>query len=347
MNMDSSLHLFVTAFLANHGLSPGEYGHFPLTGDGSNRRFSRISSSHSDRSFILMENPPIHELKKNENRAYLMIGRHLFKKGIPLPEIYCHDLNHGWFILEDLGNENLQNRAKFTRNRIYLYEKAVDILFRLQIEGARGFDTRWCYQTAAYDEYVMRHYEAEYFRDSFLINYLGMRKNWTELESAFDYLISIALMAKNHHFLHRDFQSRNIMIQDNRIGVIDWQGGRLGPLSYDLASLLIDPYVGLSAKEKNGLFQQYLSLLKGHKTEWVEPFQRYFPYIAVQRNLQILGAYSFLTKTQGKSHFEKYIPPAIKSLQDLIDELADPKLSPLHDLTRSLLPISIPSSNHP
>lgn len=345
MNMDSPLHRFVGAFLADHDLIPEDFGLSPLTGDGSDRRFRRIGASPSDPSFILMENPPTNEYGKRENSAYLRIGRHLFEKGLPLPEIYTHDLQHGWFILEDLGDENLQKRAGLNETRIHLYEKVIDSLFRLQIEGAMGFDTNWCFQTAVYDEFVMRHFEAEYFMDSFLIKYLGMEVGRQGLEPAFEYLRSIAGMADNRHFLHRDFQSKNIMVLDDRIGIIDWQGGRLGPLAYDLASLLIDPYVGLSAKEQDRLFQQYISLLKGYKKEWVEPFQRYYPYLAIQRNLQILGAYSFLTRAQGKRYFEKYIPPALQSLHALIDRLADPKLSPLHDLSQTLLSVSIFSYN--
>lgn len=340
--MDSPLHRFIGSFLENRGLSPEEFDLFPLTGDGSDRRFSRIGACGPDLSFILMENPPVNGYRKRENSAYLRIGGHLFKRGLPVPEIYVHDLHHGWFILEDLGDENLQKKAGSRENRIPLYEKAIDTLFRLQIEGAPGFDTNWCSQTAVYDEYVMRHYEAEYFMESFLIEYLGMEIDRRGLESTFDYVRSVALMADNRHFMHRDFQSRNIMVLDDRMGIIDWQGGRLGPLPYDLASLLIDPYVGLSEKEKNHLYKQYVSLLKGYKSEWIDPFQRSYPFLAIQRNFQILGAYAFLTRTRGKGYFEKYIQPALLSLHALIDELADPNLSPLYDLVEHLLSVVLP-----
>jgi len=164
-----------------------------------------------------------------------------------------------------------------------------------------------------------------------------MKSDWRELEGPFDYLSSIASKADNKHLLHRDFQSRNIMVNNNQLGILDWQGARLGPLSYDLASLLIDPYVDLSADEKKHLYQQYLSLMKEYQSAWIEPFERYFPYIAIQRNLQILGAFSFLTKVQGKTYFADYIVPALKSLYLLLDELADPGLSYLTNLVRSLV----------
>ncbi len=182
----------------------------------------------------------------------------------------------------------------------------------------------------------MRRYEADYFRDAFLSSYLGLTRDWSELEGPFDHLAEMASRADNHFFLHRDFQSRNIMVSDNRTGILDWQGGRLGPLPYDLASLIIDPYTDLSDHEKDKIYQYYLLLLRDYQPKWVDPFKKYFPYLAIQRNLQILGAFSYLTKVQGKPYFEVYISPALKSLYGLLDELSDPKLAGLKGLLNSM-----------
>ena len=332
---------FVEAFFKDRGLPHRDIRLIPLEGDGSVRLFTRIVSSASHQTFILMENPPGTDYAKKENSAYLRIGNHLIKKGLPIPTIYCYELQHGRFILEDMGDTNLQSMASHMTNRANLYERIIDILFRLQIEGAQGFDTGWCCQTPTYDKYVMRHFEADYFMDSFLSNYLGMKTEWTEIDTLFDYLASVASMADNHHFLHRDFQSRNIMISDNRIGVLDWQGGRLGPLPYDLASLLIDPYTGLSEDEKDQICEQYLLLLKSYRPQWVEPFRKFFPYLAIQRNLQILGAFSFLTRVRGKVYFERFIPRALKSLFSLLERLGDSRLLPLKDLIGSVLSMNL------
>jgi aminoglycoside/choline kinase family phosphotransferase len=126
------------------------------------------------------------------------------------------------------------------------------------------------------------------------------------------------------------------MILKEGIGIIDWQGGRLGPLAYDLASLLIDPYAQLSKEEAEGVYQHYLLLLKEYEFRSLDPFKRSYPYLAIQRNLQILGAFSYLSKAQGKSFFETYIPPAVKTLHNLLDELKDPKLSSLKDVLNTL-----------
>ncbi|MBW2609813.1 MAG: phosphotransferase [Deltaproteobacteria bacterium] len=336
MTPDPPIKEFIGAFLRDRGLPSKQISFHTLAGDGSTRIFRRIILSQSSPTFIAMENAPASEHLRRENLAYLMIGKHLFQKGLPLPAIHRFDLEKGWFIMEDMGDRSLQDEVSPHKDRISLYQKVLEILFRLQIEGSQGFNTEWCYQTERYDRSVMRHNETDYFRDAFLSNYLGMKKDWPELEGPFDHLAETSSGLDNHHFLHRDFQSRNIMIYDGKMGILDWQGGRLGPLPYDLASLLIDPYTDLSVHEREQIYQIYLLLLKDYQPTWLDPFQRYYPYLAIQRNLQILGAFSYLTKVQGKTYFEAYIPPAVRSLNRLLDELRDSKLSPLKDLLNDL-----------
>jgi aminoglycoside/choline kinase family phosphotransferase len=329
---------FIGNFLREVGL-PAEDLHFhSLPSDGSKRLFWRLTPK-SDATFMVMENAPTDDFARRENVAYLMIGRHLFRKDLPVPEIHRFDLTNGWFIMDDFGNANLQESASLKEDRVSIYERVIEILFRLQTEGAEGFNTEWCCQTERYDPLVMKQYEANYFRDAFLHKYLGLKKDWPELEAAFNHLAETASKADDHHFLHRDFQSRNIMIREGKIGILDWQGGRLGPLAYDLASLLIDPYTGLSSYERDEIFQHYVRFLSKYESRLVKPFKKYFPYLAIQRNLQILGAFSFLSKVQGKTYFEDYISPALISLQHLLENLNDPHLSPLKDAANSLPPM--------
>jgi aminoglycoside/choline kinase family phosphotransferase len=325
----SALAAFVQEFL-------GESGSFaPIAGDGSRRIFWRIGDPKSNLSWIAMENAPTDDYTKRENAAYLNIGRHLRDKGLPLPEIYRFDLDKGWFIMEDFGDVSLQTACERARERIPLYLPVVEILFQQQTRGSEGFNTAWTCQTDTYDRNVMRRYEVDYFKEAFLKTYLGFRKEWPGLESSFDHLIEEASKAENRFFLHRDFQSRNIMLKGNKMGILDWQGGRLGPLAYDLASLLIDPYTMLAVPEKEELYNRYCQLLRQNQPERLASFERFFPYLALQRNLQILGAFSFLSRVRGKSHFEEYIPGALKSLRHLLEEVKDGNLSSLRDLVNS------------
>ena len=156
------------------------------------------------------------------------------------------------------------------------------------------------------------------------------------LKGAFDHLAGTASEAGSRFFLHRDFQSRNIMVRKQGLGILDWQGARFGPLAYDLASLLIDPYVDLSGDEQRQIYCYYLEVLGKTLPEEERSFEKYYPYLALQRNLQILGAFSFLTRSRGKTYFEAYIPAAVRTLRGLLKDLNDPGLSPLKDLADSL-----------
>jgi len=333
---DSGIAAFVRLFLKDRGLPSEDFACHALAGDGSKRVFRRVAPLGSKRTYIAMENRPVDAFSDRENKAYLRIGVHLHEKGIPVPEIYRYDLTNGWFIMEDMGTVSLQEAILGTRDRLRLYEKVVKILFRLQKEGSVGFDTSWTCQTERYDRDVMRRFEADYFREAFLHHYLGLKKEWPELEGPFGHLAERAGKGGGDFFLHRDFQSRNLMVGDAKIGVLDWQGGRLGPLGYDLASLIVDPYTGLSGIEREGVFQSYLEVLEEALPEEVDLFRRGFPYLAIQRNLQILGAFAFLSRFKGKTYFEAYIPGAFHSLRRMVHELEDRGLSKLLDLLNAL-----------
>lgn len=333
--MDQGFKQLLTAFLVK-STGHQKFSFEPLAGDGSHRLFWRVSATETGKSLIAMANPPITPDRGRENSAYVMIAHHLQQKGISLPVIYQYDLAMGWFIMEDLGSVNLQEAVLSCNDPIPLYSRVVKHLFRLQTLGHEGFDPSWCAQTKHYDRTVMLKYEAHYFRDAFLEGFLGYKQPFYGLETAFDHLAEKASRANGHFFMHRDFQSRNIMVDGEKIGIIDWQGGRLGPLAYDLASMLLDPYVLLSEFQRRKIFDAYVDLLKGYNPALAGPFKRDYPYLAVQRNLQILGAFSFLSKVMNKMQFAAYIPGALKTLEALIDDLGDPRLKPLGELVKNI-----------
>ena len=334
---EGAMRAFVHSFLMDAGIPAKDFQWQSIPADGSTRLFWRISVPTSGIRYIAMENAPNTPFQNRENLAYLEIGRHLFKKGLPIPEIYRADLTTGRFIMEDIGDTNLQGRVAQLKEKVPLYQKIVEILIRLQMEGSEGFNEAWTCQTERYDRSVMRRYESDYFREAFLCNYLGLKRDLAVLDGPFDHLAGMASRAGNQFFLHRDFQSRNIILSNDKIGILDWQGGRLGPLGYDLASLLIDPYTALSVGERDLIFQYYLDLLQSFDLNGIGPFQDVFPYLAIQRNLQILGAFSYLSRVKKKSRFEAHISPALKSLHVLLSDLKDPHLSTLGDLVKSIL----------
>jgi aminoglycoside/choline kinase family phosphotransferase len=326
----------VRGFLREFGHSEEDWSARRIAGDGSARLFWRIHAFQPEASYVAMQNAPKDAYAKRENMAYLEIGRHLRARGIPIPEIHRFDPVGGWFILEDLGDLNLQE-AYGQAGSLHLHEAALEVLFRLQTEGVKGFAPEWTCQTERFDRFVMRRYESEYFRDAFLCGYLGLKPEWPELTAPFEFLAERASRAPGEFLLHRDFQSRNIMINGKGIGVLDWQGARLGPLAYDVASLVIDPYTDLPERARKQLLERYAGLLNACNPAWAEAFQDSFPYLALQRNLQILGAFSFLSRVRGKRSFEAYIPRALRSLQGLLGEAGRGELGPLQGLVERLL----------
>ena len=329
-----NLREFAKSYIDDTYMDNREFSWKRLPSDGSKRAFYRLSSKKG--SFILMANPPTQRNAEKENIAYLRIGEHLYSKGVPVACIYRYDLDYGWFIMEDLGQRNLQEIAISSNNRIGIYKKVIELLMKIQFEGREEFDPEWCCQTKRYDRSVMERLESDYFLTYFLKGLLGLNQDLSDLRCAFEHLAYHASFADSNFFLHRDFQSRNLIIKGARIGVLDWQGGRLGPLQYDLASLLIDPYVGLKKREVMVLYDHYLKLIEERLPGISGSFTRYYPYLAIQRNLQILGAFSYLSKIQGKNRFLAFISPALRSLGGLLEELDEPGLYPLKKLIREI-----------
>ena len=148
--------------------------------------------------------------------------------------------------------------------------------------------------------------ECRYFVQAFLNDYLGMDTAGEDLTSEFNRLADAIMAARPMGFMHRDFQSRNIMVMKNRFYLIDFQGGRIGPPHYDLASLLIDPYVDLPFAMRETLLV-YFSEQLAQRTPGIPAaeIQNVYRYCALARNLQILGAYGFLTRRKGKPHFSR------------------------------------------
>lgn len=334
--MNSDLKNAFLSRLTAWGHAPDRIRFQRLAGDGSRRIFWRIATQNPGISLIAMSNPPDDPAARAENHAYLNIGMHLRQKGIPVPEIYEYDLASGWFIMEDLGSTHLQDTANSGEDPLPVYEKVLGHLFFLQVEGAAGFDPSWCCQTGRYDRTVMLRYEADYFKVAFLGRYLGLSGDVPGLDHGFRHLAETASKADSCFFLHRDFQSRNIMINKGEIGFVDWQGGRLGPLGYDLASLIIDPYTRLSRVQQQTIYEHYLDMVKGHSSTWAGAVERYYPYLAVQRNLQMLGAFSHLIQGMNKLYFEAYIPPALHTLDGLLHQISDREISPLRHLVRDV-----------
>jgi aminoglycoside/choline kinase family phosphotransferase len=294
----------------------------PLAADGSDRQFYRLSRPGSSRICLYHPRPPGDRV--SENDSYYYIGRHLREQEAPVPEIFTYCREEGWFLLQDLGNTSLQEhyrRQTDPEAQQVLYLKALEVLIHLQVFGTPGFSAAWCFDTPEYDVDLVRHRECGYFLEAFLRGYLGLNLPPEALNEEFARLLQRALSPAQKSFLHRDFQSRNLMVHQDRLWLIDFQGARLGPQHYDLASLLLDPYVNLPPDRQEFLVTAYLDRLQQYVAIDPEAWRRQYTYVALCRNLQILGAYGFLSHQKGKKFFEQFIPVACRSLVSRLDLL--------------------------
>jgi len=315
------------------GSSPdsGALSVHPLQGDGSDRKWFRIFKGVA--SVVAADHGIRAGARWNEADAYAAIGRHLAQKGVPVPDILLYDRFSGIAFVKDLGDCLLQDFIRpLSWERVYrCYRNIVDSMVTMCLEGAVGFDPAWTYQTTHYDRSVILDKENRYFLEAFVKGYLNRSVRFEDFEEEFVRLAERTLGAGPAGFLHRDFQSRNIMMHQGRHHFIDFQGGRLGPCAYDLASLLTDPYVDLPQPLQERLLahcRETLSRRLPHLNG--EALLRQYSHCALQRNMQVLGAFAHLSRVKGKRRFEKYIPVALANLRRRLPLLTDtPRLRDL------------------
>ncbi len=292
----------------------------PLAGDGSDRRFFRLLGSPT---LVLLFHPHPPGGEVNENDSYYLLGRHLKAQGVPVPEIYTYCREEFWMLLEDLGDVNLESAIKRQSQESqvrFWYRQALKVLVAMQFQGLEGFDTSWCFDTPQMHRPFLWERECGYFVRAFLQGYLKLKVSIDDLAPDFERLLTGALPPSPNFFLHRDYQSRNLFIKNGRLRVIDFQGGRLGPLGYDLASLLIDPYVGLSPALQAEFLEHYLGLVREQLELDPEALREQYYHLALCRNLQILGAFGYLTRVKGKDYFARFIPAALNGLRRRLQE---------------------------
>ena len=304
-----------------------------LKGDGSDRRWSRITTPEGN--IICCEHGIRSDFSTGEADSMLRIGTHQQSKGIPTSPILTGDAVSGLVFVKDAGNTHLADLAKtLPEDEVEtLYQSVLDTLIRFSQEGIQGFNDAWCWQTPAYDKEMILTMECHYFMDAFIDGYLGMSEDLSLYQAAFDHIADNALDDALPGLMHRDFQSRNIMIHHEAScastpTIIDFQGARKGPIQYDIASLLIDPYVGLTNAMQDRLLAHTAQSLQAQGIDLGKKFHTSYTFCAIARNLQMLGAFGKLS-TLGKPGFEEHIPRALATLENRLKDLNDPKLSQL------------------
>lgn len=304
-----------------------------LAGDGSDRQWYRMASG--SHCLIMGDHGINTENRIAEVDSFVNIGNHLFQKNIPVPKIFYSDTFAGQVYVQDLGDTHLQAviaKTPDTRGIMRIYQQVIDEVLRMSISGADAFDPGWAYQSSAYDRQLILDKECRYFVDAFLNTCLNMKISYADLATEFACLADRVLENAVSGFMHRDLQSRNIMIHAGRIFFIDFQGARTGPIQYDLASLLTDPYVDLAESIQNDLLdysiEKLAQLISSKKSIDKSKFIAGYRYCSITRILQSLGAFGCLSKIKNKPFFKQFIPVALKNIDDRLGS-SDMHLFPL------------------
>ncbi len=287
----------------------------PLQGQlgGSGRAIVRLSSGDHTAIGVLYS---VHE----ENRAFLEFSRHFRRHSLPVPEIYAENLTQGAYLQQDLGDTTLfqflnanRDGASIAPSAIEAYRKVVAILPRFQVQAGRNLNYQVCYPRPSFDRQSIA-WDLNYFKYYFL-RLSGIPFNEQALEDDFTRLSDFLLTAPADYFLYRDFQSRNIMLQNGEPFFLDYQGGRKGALQYDIASLLYDGKADLPPELRQQLLDHYLDCLAACiPVDRAAFMQHYYAFVYI-RILQALGAYGFRGFYERKAHFLQSVPFALKNLR--------------------------------
>lgn len=291
-----------------------------LSAAGSNRKYFRLKGERS--TFIGAWGDSL-----DENKAFCKIAEHFSAKGLNVPKVLAYAEDFSCYLQEDLGDQSLFDCIEQTRTssndfpqktKSYL-QKTIQHLPKMQFDGAKGFDFSVCYPVSEFDKRSI-FWDLNYFKYNFLkTQSIDFREDL--LEKDFETLSKILLLHQTDTFLYRDFQSRNVMIKDDDPFFIDFQGGRKGPIYYDVASFLWQAKANFSDELRQELIDIYLQEVQKYLKVSRSDFEQTLKFFVFFRMLQVLGAYGFRGYFERKKHFLQSIPFAMENLKKLLIEL--------------------------
>ena len=297
----------------------------PLAGDASNRRYFRIElTGGAARSLILMQLAEPEAFKQSEEAVsgeahhvvelpFLNILSHLSKAGVSVPRLYRYDQSAGLLYLEDFGDLTLSEacRKASAADVEARYMQAVDALAQMQSEATSLADQNCLAFHRSFDVPLLM-WEFDHFLEYGIVARQGKpmcADDYLPIRAEFE-KIAESLAAQPRVFVHRDYHSRNLMVDGVRLGVIDFQDALLGPATYDLASLLRDAYIELDESLIDRLIDRFLDRMAKHQEVRTnrEVFRRLFDFTSIQRNLKAAGRFVYIDRVKGNPNFLADIP---------------------------------------
>ncbi len=288
----------------------------PLTGDASDRRYFRIIPADGPPFVLALHAGPI----EFAALPFANVADLLQRMALPVPIVLGHSDALGIIALQDLGDVTLQahlGSAPITEHAA-LYRQAVTLIEQIQRRGAEFASDRYVPYGIAFDVEKLT-WELNFFLKHFVEGYRGSPIAGDAREQLeFEFAEIVRELATEPRLLcHRDYHSRNLMLHDGSLYIIDFQDARLGPDTYDLASLLRDSYMDLPERQVDDLIAYFLAL-KGRAGD--EDFRRRFDLMALQRNLKALGTFGYQTMTRRNPVYIQYIPRTLKYVRNNLEK---------------------------
>lgn len=288
-----------------------------LFASGSNRRYFRIQSSRTSLIGVIGTNI-------DENRAFIALARHFGSRGINVPRVCAVSEDGMLYLQEDLGTEVLYNmiskgreEGSYSPEERGLLRQTMRMLPKVQFEGAVGLDFSVCFPEPAFNDRMVL-FDLNYFKYCFL-KATGLDFDEIRLQEDFERLREDLMKDMGNTFMYRDFQARNVMYKSGKPYFIDFQGGRRGPIYYDVASFIWQARSRYPEDLKEELIEAYLDALKEYQPDVDEAvFRSKLRLFVLFRTLQVLGAYGFRGYFEKKPHFMASVPFAIANIRRLI-----------------------------
>ena len=285
-------------------------------------RIEKLPQSGSDRVYFRIYYAKgtciaTYNLNVKENETFIYFSKHFKNAYLPVPQIFAVNEERNIYIQEDLGTESLLNNLEKTGYNDYtynLYKQTLSELAKVQIIGDKGLNYDWCLTAKEFGKQAIMSdllYFKYYFLDTLKLPY-DKQAMLNDFEAFSNYLSD----SGNKYFLFRDFQSRNVIVNEGKVFFIDYQGGMKGALQYDVASLLWQAKANLSEEWKDSLLLHYINeaeKLIGGEIDKNAFISQYNGYVLI-RLLQVLGAYGFRGLFERKAHFLTSIPLALRNL---------------------------------
>ena len=311
-----TLHERISQYLEESGLAARHARVVPLTGDASDRHYFRVIPEDGSSLVLALHAGPI----DFATLPFARVAELLATVPLPVPTVLGHSDPLGILALQDLGDVTLQAHlgAATPARHEALYREAVALIECLQRRGAELQSDRYPAYSVAFDIEKLT-WELEFFVKHFMLGYRGIALPDRERAALSTEWAAIVheLAAEPRVLCHRDYHSRNLMLSGGSLHIIDFQDARMGPDTYDLASLLRDSYVDIADRELDQLIAYFLALKSG--TDAVE-FRRRFDLMALQRNLKALGTFGYQTTTRRNTVYIQYMPRTLRYVRTNLEK---------------------------